>query len=311
MIKPPLEQYEIVDEVIEIDLVPVDPNKPLLVEAELPGIEEMETEHSKTPFSPRIFNSVSGTSETNFPDLETIEEGRVEGGESSSKPIWRCLAEPRVDRKIRVVAEQTPIHHILQPPTVASFLSIVIGAIPSFKHMVYGAHAPLEGPNESKLGIRTEIDIIVARLLVFPVIGIGVIYLADKWDLLIAGDRLYQFVLLLQYTTPCAILLRVIASMRGYAVKEALALLFWQHVCAMFIFMDHRLGVVKEFKLSIYRENDDVESAIGNGKASDDAKKHQQFLKMQLRSLQTTTDRILLIMDSFAFLCFKYDGLRA
>uniref|UniRef100_A0A6N2LF50 Uncharacterized protein n=1 Tax=Salix viminalis TaxID=40686 RepID=A0A6N2LF50_SALVM len=44
--------------------------------------------------------------------------------------------------------------------------------------------------------------------------------------------------------------------------------------------MDHRLGVVKEFKLSIYGENDDVESAIGNGKASDDAKKHKQFLKI-------------------------------
>jgi predicted permease len=87
--------------------------------------------------------------------------------------------------------------------------------------------------NESKLGIRTTIGVIVARLLVLPVIGIGVIYLAGKWNLLIPGNYLYQFVLLLQYTTPSAILLGAIASLRGYAVKEASALIFWQHVCAV------------------------------------------------------------------------------
>jgi hypothetical protein len=65
--------------------------------------------------------------------------------------------------------------------------------------------------------------------------------------------------------------------------------------------MVHWLGAVKafeEFKLSIYGDNDDEESAIGNGKANDAAKKKiNQLLKMQLRSLQTTTGQILLIMD--------------
>jgi hypothetical protein len=65
--------------------------------------------------------------------------------------------------------------------------------------------------------------------------------------------------------------------------------------------MVHWLGAVKafeEFRLSIYGDNDDEESAIGNGKANDAAKKKKnQLLKMQLRSLQTTTGQILLIMD--------------
>ncbi|KAI5559348.1 hypothetical protein BDE02_17G103600 [Populus trichocarpa] len=257
MMEPPLEQYEIVDE--EIQEMPVDLSNPLLVEAEWPGIEEKETENSKTPLIARLFNSISSISQTNIPDIEKIEEGGGEGGERNPESI-RCLAEPRVVRKIRVVAEQTPIHQILQPPTIASFLAIVIGVIPALKHIVYGADAPLqvitdslgmmaqaavpsvmlvlggmigEGPNESKLGIRTTIGIIVARLLVLPVIGIGVIYLAGKWNLLIPGNYLYQFVLLLQYTTPSAILLGAIASLRGYAVKEASALIFWQHVCAV------------------------------------------------------------------------------
>jgi hypothetical protein len=56
-------------------------------------------------------------------------------------------------------------------------------------------------------------------------------------------------VLLLQYTTPSAILLGAIASLRGYAVKEASALLFWQHVFALFSLS---LYIVIYFKLLAY-----------------------------------------------------------
>uniref|UniRef100_A0A2P2INS1 Auxin:hydrogen symporter n=1 Tax=Rhizophora mucronata TaxID=61149 RepID=A0A2P2INS1_RHIMU len=263
MMEPPLESYEIVDEEEgEIEEVSLEISRPLLVEAEWPGVEDQETEHCKTPFIGRLFNSVSGVSHSNVPDLEIIEENAGEGGQNSPKSI-RCLAEPKVVRKIRVVAGKTPIQHILQPPTVASLLAVIIGVIPGLKTFVYGSNSPLEfltdslsilsgamvpsvmlilggmlaeGPNESKLGLRTTIGIIVARLLLLPAIGIGIIYLADKWHLLIPGDLLYRFVLLLQYTTPSAILLVAVASLRGYAVKEASALIFWQHVFAVISF---------------------------------------------------------------------------
>lgn len=54
--------------------------------------------------------------------------------------------------------------------------------------------------------------------------------LADKLHFLVDGDRMYRFVLLLQYTTPSAVLLGAIASLRGYAVSEASSLLFWQSI---------------------------------------------------------------------------------
>ncbi|XP_010243780.1 PREDICTED: protein PIN-LIKES 2 [Nelumbo nucifera] len=260
MMEPPLQYYEVVDEGVENleieEQTPVnDISRPLLVEAEWPGIEDKETEHSKTPFIARIFNSISSLSQAALPDLDLTEEGSC----SSPKSI-RCLAEPRVVRKIRIVAEQTPIQHILQPPTIASLLAVIIGAVPQIKSFVFGYDAPLnfitdsleilagatvpsimlilggmlaEGPNESKLGIRTTIGITVARLLVLPLLGIGVVGLADKLNLLIDGDKMYRFVLLLQYSTPSAILLGAIASLRGYAASEASALLFWQHVFAI------------------------------------------------------------------------------
>ncbi|XP_054823149.1 LOW QUALITY PROTEIN: protein PIN-LIKES 2-like [Prosopis cineraria] len=257
MMEPPMEYYELVEEEAEIEEIrPLnDISRPLLVEAEWPGIEDKETEHSKTPFIARIFKSISGASATTIPDLEIPESS------GNSPRSIRCLAEPRVVRRIRVVAEQTPIQHILQPPTIASLLAIIIGSVPHLKAFVFEKDAPLsffkdsleilggamvpsvmlvlggmlaEGPNESTLGLRTTIGIIVARLLVLPIMGIGIVALSNKLNFLVANDAMFRFVLLLQYTTPSAILLGAIASLRGYAVSEASAILFWQHVFALF-----------------------------------------------------------------------------
>lgn len=273
MMEPPLQFYEIVEEGIQIEeqRPATDVSRPLLVEAEWPGIEDKETEHAKTPFIARIFNSISNLSQTNFPDIDLSGDGSA----NSPRSI-RCLAEPRVVRRIRIVAEETPIRHILQPPTIASLLAIIIGMVPQLKAFVFGYDAPLsfitdsleilggamvpsvmlilggmlaEGPNESTLGLRTTIGISVARLLVLPLLGIGIVALADKLNFLVQGDSMYRFVLLLQYTTPSAILLGAIASLRGYAVKEASALLFWQHVFAL---LSLSLYIVIYFKLLSY-----------------------------------------------------------
>ncbi|CAK9153355.1 unnamed protein product [Ilex paraguariensis] len=260
MMEPPLDYYEVVEqeEGVEIqEQLSVDNlSRPLLVEAEWPGMEDKETEHCKTSIIARVFTSVSSISQTSIPEPDSLEEG----GSRSPKSI-RCLAEPRMVRRIRIVAEKTPILHILQPPTFATLLALIIGMVPFLKSFVYGDDAPLsfitgsldivagamvpsvmlilggllaEGPNESGLGLRTTIGIIIARLLILPLIGIGVVYLADRLNFLIHGDQMYRFVLLLQYTAPSAILLGAVASLRGYAVSEASALLFWQHVFALF-----------------------------------------------------------------------------
>ncbi|XP_071711356.1 protein PIN-LIKES 2 [Rutidosis leptorrhynchoides] len=266
MMEPPMEYYEVVEEDGEIEIVREnrlanDLSRPLLHEAEWPGMEDKETEHCKTPFIARVFANESDFSQTSIPDPDSLEDGSERRPPRSPTHSIRCLAEPQMVRKIRIVAEQTPVQHIMQPPTIATFLALLIGMVPFLKSIVYGDDAPLEfltdsldilagamvpsvmlvlggmiaeGPNESRLGIRTTVGIIVARLLILPTLGIGVVFLADKMNLLIQGDRMFQFVLLLQYTTPSAILFGAIASLRGYAVSEASALLFWQHVFALF-----------------------------------------------------------------------------
>ncbi|CAH9119130.1 unnamed protein product [Cuscuta epithymum] len=255
MMEPPLDYYDVVEEEgveIQEQQLPLasDLSRPLLLEAEWPGMGENETEHCKTPFVAKIFSTVSNISQSSIPDPDSPTQLRS----------IACLAEPRVVRKMRIVVERTPIQRVLQPPMFATLFSFVVGMTPPLKSFVYGDDAPLsfltdsleimaqamvpsvmlilggmlaEGPNESKLGVRTTVGVIVARLLVLPVLGIGVVTLADKAGILIPDDEMYRFVLLLQYTTPTAILLGAVAHLRGYSVSEASALLFWQHLFAL------------------------------------------------------------------------------
>ncbi|GLU01529.1 hypothetical protein SLE2022_188350 [Rubroshorea leprosula] len=272
MMEPPLEHHEIATEAkeeeeeeegeeeeimeVEEEQVHVNSSTPLLVEAEWPEMEEKATEHCETPFIAMICNSLAGVSRTDIHDIESTDEENP----TSPKSI-RCLAEPKMVKKIRIVAKHTPIRYILQPPLIVTVLTMVIGIIPKLNTFVFSPDTAFsvitgsleiiaeamvpslmlvlggmltEGPNESGLGILTTAGIIIARLLVLPFIGIGIIQLANKWNLLMSGNELYRFVLLLQYTTPSAILLGAVASLRGYALKEASALLFWQHVFALF-----------------------------------------------------------------------------
>ncbi|XP_057791694.1 protein PIN-LIKES 2-like [Salvia miltiorrhiza] len=223
-------------------------SRPLLVEAEWPGLEDRATEHCKTPLIARVFAAEHDD------DLE-------EEASCSSPKSVKCFAEPGIVTKIRTVAERTPFRHILQPPIFATVLALVAGMVPSLKPVVFGYDAPLafitdslammseamvpsvmlvlggmlaEGPNESRLGTRTTVGIVVARLLVLPLVGIGVVSLGDRLGIFVVGDEMYKLVVLLQYTTPSAILLGAVGSLRGYAAKEAAALLFWQHIFAVF-----------------------------------------------------------------------------
>lgn len=226
MMEPPLQYFEVEKE--EQQQNSVELSKSLLVEAEWPGIEDKETENCRTPL---------------------IDGPTVDG----SREVVGCLA---VVRKMKI-----PIQHILQPPTIASLLAIIVGMVPQIKAFIFGDDAPLavisdsleilagamvpsvmlilggmlaEGPDDSKLGRRTTIGIIAARLLILPLVGIGIVVCSEKLHCLVRDDEMYKFVLLLQYTTPSAILLGAISRLRGYAVSESSALLFWQHLLAIF-----------------------------------------------------------------------------
>ncbi|XVF29757.1 hypothetical protein REPUB_Repub15cG0149700 [Reevesia pubescens] len=160
------------------------------------------------------------------------------------------------------VYEKLKLKQILQPPIIASILAMVIGTVPVLKGLIFTSNAPLyfftdscnilgeamipcillalggnlvDGPGQgsSRIGLRTLIAIIFARLCLVPVAGLGIVMLADKLGFLPAGDKMFRFVLLLQHSMPTSVLSGAVANLRGCG-KEAAAVLFWVHIFAVF-----------------------------------------------------------------------------
>jgi len=140
-------------------------------------------------------------------------------------------------------------------------LSLVFGATPILRNLIFtehsiffflydslnilgGAMVPcimlalggnlVGGPGSSELGLRTTVAITFTRLLLVPPIGLAVVMSADKLGFLPANDKMFRFVLLLQHTMPTSILAGAVANLQGHAEKEASAILFWEHILAVF-----------------------------------------------------------------------------
>ena len=71
-----------------------------------------------------------------------------------------------------------------------------------------------------------------ARLCLVPPTGLSIVMLADKLGFLPADDKMFRFVLLLQYSMPTSILAGAVANLRGCG-KEAASILFWVHIFAV------------------------------------------------------------------------------
>lgn len=258
MLEPPEEFYELVSD-DNSDEAPVKgaenvevESMPTVMSAEWPDVKYAMTEDSRTPLLARVFRYPSLTSQAS--------DVAIFNGESPRATV-RCLGEPRVMRKMRVVAEKTPIRYLMQPPIIASLLAILVGIFPNTNALLFGDDALLGwftdsltilgaalvpcvmlvlggtlsvGPGSSELGLRTTIGITFTRLVLLPPIGIGVVLLAHKLGVIPPGDKMFIFVLLLQHTMPTAILSGAMTTMRGYGEREASALLFWQHISSVF-----------------------------------------------------------------------------
>lgn len=173
--------------------------------------------------------------------------------------------DPRTPKKekikyfLKFLFEKLKLKQILQPPIIASIIAIIIGCVPFLKRLIFTSDAPLyfftdscmilgeamipcillalggnlvDGPGSSKLGLRTTAAIIFGRLVLVPPVGLGIVMLADKLGFLPPDDKMFRFVLLLQYTMPTSVLSGAVANLRGCG-REAAAVLFWVHLFAI------------------------------------------------------------------------------
>ncbi|CAM6008362.1 unnamed protein product [Sphagnum balticum] len=200
--------------------------------------------------SPDHIDDANGFSQTNFlPD-------NIQKEDSISVPLLR----PQSSDTLPKVSGRW-LENIFQPPVVASLLALVMGSVPVLRNLMFeehsiffffydslnmvgGAMVPcimlvlggnlVGGPGSSHLGLRSTIAITITRLFLMPPIGLAVVLMADRLGFLPPNNKMFQFVLLLQQSMPTSILAGAVTNLRGHAEKEASAILFWEHILAVF-----------------------------------------------------------------------------
>ncbi|EFJ16043.1 hypothetical protein SELMODRAFT_117190 [Selaginella moellendorffii] len=133
-------------------------------------------------------------------------------------------------------------------------IAIPIGAVPFFRHLLYGHQAPFRflgdalvilgeamipcmnlllggnlsqaGFGASELALEVVISIMLTRLLLLPIAGLIVVKLAFSMGL-VPADPLFHFVLLLQFTMPTAINVGTMTQLFGVGQTECSIILFW------------------------------------------------------------------------------------
>ncbi|TMW85225.1 hypothetical protein EJD97_023470 [Solanum chilense] len=205
----------------------------------------------KVPNKERLPSHPSGSSAEQVPLLAT----NVAPANSSSSN------KEKVKQFFKFLYETLKLKQLIQPPIIASIVAIIIGCVPVLKRLIFTSDAPLyfftdsclilgdamipcillalggnlvdgPGPGSSKIGLKTTVAIVFARLCLVPPTGLSIVMLADKLGFLPPDDKMFRFVLLLQYSMPTSILAGAVANLRGCG-KEAASILFWVHIFAV------------------------------------------------------------------------------
>lgn len=150
------------------------------------------------------------------------------------------------------------LEELLAPPTLAAILGFIFGAIPWLKHLLVGDEAPLrvlqdsikllgdgtipsitlilggnltQGLKEPKIRPITIVAVICVRYVFLPIIGIGVVKVANGLGLL-PPDPLFQFVLLIQFALPPAMNIGTMTQLFDVAQEECSVLMMWTYLAA-------------------------------------------------------------------------------
>ncbi|CAI5512615.1 unnamed protein product [Closterium sp. Naga37s-1] len=201
----------------------------------------------------------------------SVRGGRVFGGGSLGSSVARTASRSlrkasvallvRAPNTVGEVLKALHIYDVFRPPVLAACLAMLLGMVPQldflFFHrdgalrfltdalavlgqamipcilLVLGANL-VKGPGASALPIRTTLAVVVTRLVVVPLLGIAIVLSADRLGLLPPGDKMFRFVLLLQHAMPSSIQIGTACSLRGFGEQEVSAVLFFQHISAVF-----------------------------------------------------------------------------
>lgn len=167
-------------------------------------------------------------------------------GEAEAGPV----APTRWARLAALAAQARPT-----PPVAAGLTALLVGLVPELKSAVFGLEPLVSllelyaqafipclmlvtganmaaGPGAGKLPTRALVAACVCRLVLAPMIGLGIV--EGAWSVFgLPDDRMLRMLCILQHSTPGALALGIICTVHRSCCEEASQLLFWQYLLAI------------------------------------------------------------------------------
>lgn len=147
-----------------------------------------------------------------------------------------CRRIAGFDRRMSNYSAYNTLKKTASPPNVGAILGAVAGLIPPFKRTLLTDGAPLfffsdalatlgdaaipvtmitlgatlsEGPGAGNLPTRVVVGMVLGRLVLVPLIGVGVVYAAYLAGIVPVVDRMFLFVMMSIHAMPSAMNLQV------------------------------------------------------------------------------------------------------
>ncbi|KAJ1439514.1 Membrane transport protein [Sesbania bispinosa] len=166
--------------------------------------------------------------------------------------------KPNIMKQLKILADKINLKVLFAPSSVGAIIGLIIGVVPLFRKLLIGDNAPFRVVKDSvatlgeacipamilligshlvkglkgfKKQLPLVVGILVIEFIVLPAIGIGIIKGAVHYNL-IQPDPLYQFVLLLHYALPPAVLLSTMIQLLGVGESECSVIMVATYSCS-------------------------------------------------------------------------------
>ena len=186
---------------------------------------------------------------------ESIQNGEAEAAAPAPEPPQTMSRRAR--RRLRRTASS--LNQILNRPIKASLFGLLIGCTP-LRPLMSDDDAPLRwildgmnliglaavplvvfvlgatmsnGPQGGAMPYRTMAGVVFAKLLIVPMMVLGLLLLCVRTNLVPRGDGLLPFTMLIIGSSPTAMNINLIATLQGTGQKEVASLMFYEYLLAI------------------------------------------------------------------------------
>ncbi|KAG4201627.1 hypothetical protein ERO13_A05G289600v2 [Gossypium hirsutum] len=167
----------------------------------------------------------------------------------------------KIMQQMKTISKKIDLKKVFAPTAVAAIVGFIIGIVSPIRKLMIGNKAPLRvidstaymfgeaaipcmtlimganllrGLKGSEVSRSVIIGIIAVRSILLPALGIGVVMAARNWGLIGSENKLYQFVLMLQFAVPPAMAVGTMTQFFQLGQCETSVIMLWTYVVAAF-----------------------------------------------------------------------------